>query len=332
MALTSTFADSSLLAHSRAVADKLAAHLCAKVIGRAETIRLVIIALLADGHVLLEDYPGSGKTLLARELGAAIAGGSNCDTLVPFRRIQFTPDLLPSDITGTSVFDASTCTFHFRPGPVFAWIVLADEINRTSPKVQAAVLEPMAEKQVTVENVTHRLDDLFFVIATQNPLDSAGTYPLPVAQLDRFMFQIRMKHISRDAELEVLRAEQWTAGGLDRVTREEILDARLALGAIEVSPEVDACLVDAARAMREHQAVAQGVSTRSLKLMRQALRASALLDGRDYVSAPDIELLAPYVFAHRLVLARAVDSAEAVVAACLEAPLERLARRTLSWR
>ena len=172
--------------------------------GRDEVIDLVLTALLADGHVLLEDYPGSGKTSLAKALGESIHEESTVKGLPTFRRIQFTPDLLPSDMTGVSVFEPAASTFEFRPGPVFTSILLADEINRTSPKVQAAMLEAMAEKQVTVDNVSHPLNDLFFVIATQNPRETAGTYPLPLPQLDRFLFKIKMDHISRDAELEVL--------------------------------------------------------------------------------------------------------------------------------
>ena len=192
------------LSGAREVAERLGARLRAAIRGRDEVVELMLIALLADGHVLLEDYPGSGKTTLARALGNALDNGSGAAGIAAFRRIQFTPDLLPSDITGTNIFDVETSKFSFRRGPVFAHIVLADEINRTSPKVQAAMLEAMAEKQVTVDNESHVLDDLFFVIATQNPLDLAGTYPLPTPQLDRFLFKIEMKHIERAAELQVL--------------------------------------------------------------------------------------------------------------------------------
>ncbi|MBY0523012.1 MAG: AAA family ATPase [Gemmataceae bacterium] len=161
-----------------------------KVQGRDDTIVLVLTALFADGHVLLEDHPGSGKTTLAKALGNCIAPTSDEAPIVAFRRIQFTPDLLPSDVTGVTMFDAEAREFVFRHGPIFANVVLADEINRTSPKVQASLLEAMAEKQVTVDNRTHELEELFFVIATQNPLDTAGTCPLPRAQLDRFLFKI----------------------------------------------------------------------------------------------------------------------------------------------
>src|SRR5215211_2416598 len=186
------------------VIERLRARLRAAVSGRDAVIEVIITAMLADGHILLEDYPGSGKTTLAKALGDAIIDDRPEDDIVTFRRIQFTPDLLPSDVTGTTIFDPNTNRFFFRPGPIFAHIVLADEINRTSPKVQSAMLEAMAEKQTTVDNRTRKLDDFFFVIATQNPLDLAGTFPLPSAQLDRFLFKVRMTHIDRESELEVL--------------------------------------------------------------------------------------------------------------------------------
>src|SRR5689334_3813298 len=192
------------LSAAHQIVRRLRERLTSAVKGRDDVIELILVALIADGHVLLEDYPGSGKTLLAKTLGDSISDDKPDDDIPGFRRIQFTPDLLPSDVTGVTVFDATTNQFTFRRGPVFAYVVLADEINRTSPKVQAAMLEAMAEKQVTVDNTTHKLDELFFVIATQNPLDLAGTYPLPVAQLDRFLFKIRMQDVSREAELDVL--------------------------------------------------------------------------------------------------------------------------------
>ncbi|MCB0324685.1 MAG: AAA family ATPase, partial [Bdellovibrionales bacterium] len=176
--------------------------------GRDDTLKLVLAGLVADGHVLIEDYPGSGKTTLAKTLGRSI-DCSDADGIerhiLPFRRIQFTPDLLPTDVLGVNVFEPKSATFRFQHGPIFAHIVLADEINRTGPKVQAAFLECMAERQVTIDNVTYPLDELFFVMGTQNPLDLAGTYPLPLVQLDRFLLKVPMRYVGADTELEILR-------------------------------------------------------------------------------------------------------------------------------
>jgi MoxR-like ATPase len=316
------------------VVQRLRNRLQMAVRGRDEVIELLIIALLADGHMLLEDYPGSGKTTLAKALGDCLIDDKPDDDIVTFRRIQFTPDLLPSDVTGTTIFDPNTNRFFFRPGPIFAHIVLADEINRTSPKVQSAMLEAMAEKQTTIDNRTRKLDDLFFVIATQNPLDLAGTFPLPSAQLDRFLFKVKMKHIHREAELEILasyKARRDGAGAdLPRVTRTEIVDARRVVEhMVYVAPEVRECLVDLANATRTDGRVLQGASTRSLVLMLPALQARALSRVRDFVNAEDVEYLAPYIFGHRLELAPGTDNVEAILRECLAKPMERLARATL---
>ncbi|MCA9526991.1 MAG: AAA family ATPase, partial [Myxococcales bacterium] len=278
------------------------------------------------------DYPGSGKTTLAKALGTAIVDDRPDDGLPTFRRVQFTPDMLPGDVTGVMVFDANSNDFHFRPGPVFTHVLLVDEINRTSPKVQAALLECMAEKQVTVDNQSHRLDDLFFVMATQNPLDSVGTYPLPLAQLDRFLFKVRMVHIDRASELQVLAS--WGAPrppcDLPRVTRDQIIAARATLRAeVEVSPRVHECLVDLARAIREDKRCIQGVSTRSLVLAVPALQTLALLRGRDFVAPEDIEHLAPHIFQHRLSLVPGAGDPTLVVKDALVKPMEALARGTL---
>ncbi len=324
----------SALDTPREVLKRLEDQLRYAVKGRESIIDLVLVALLADGHVLLEDYPGSGKTTLAKALGEAIIDDIEDDDIPSFRRIQFTPDLLPSDITGVSVFDTESSTFEFRRGPVFAYIVLGDEINRTSPKVQSAMLEAMAEKQVTVDNVSYPLDDLFFVIATQNPLDLTGTYPLPVAQLDRFLFKIRMDYIDRDSEIAVLntRLERSTPGSLQlpRVTRGEVVQARKQLQElIYIHPKINACLVDIARAIRSHPQVLQGISTRSLVLMAPALQAAALLRGRDYVSDDDIQWLAPYVFGHRMAMAPGGGDPEAILKEAMAPVLDQLSKSTL---
>jgi MoxR-like ATPase len=322
------------LERAHAVAEKLRERLSAAVRGRDDVIELVLTALFADGHVLLEDYPGSGKTTLARALGGAIRDEAEVQGIAGFRRIQFTPDLLPSDITGTNVFEVEGSKFVFRRGPIFAHVVLADEINRTSPKVQAAMLEAMAEKQVTVDNETHKLDELFFVIATQNPLDLAGTYPLPTPQLDRFLFKIRMDHIARDAELEVLAAypkpHLELAEAMPGVTRRELIEARRTLRAdVALDPAFRESLVDLARSLRDDKRVLQGASTRSLVLMMPALQARALVCGRDYVTPRDLEVLAPHVFTHRLECAPGVEDAAAVVREHAQSEVEKLARKSL---
>jgi MoxR-like ATPase len=326
------------LPECHSVARKLFDRVRAAVRGRDDVIELVLTALFADGHMLLEDFPGSGKTTLAKALGESILDDRPREErglIEPFRRIQFTPDLLPSDVTGTTVFEPHTATFTFRAGPVFAHVVLADEINRTSPKVQAAMLEAMAEKQVTVDNHTRPLDELFFVIATQNPLDLAGTYPLPVAQLDRFLFKIRMTHIDRESELEVLatlRERREGAGrNLPGVTRNEICRARRVIEeGVFVHPHVHEALVDIARHLRDDRRVVQGVSTRSLVLAVPALQTRAMLYGRDYVGSEDLEALLPHVFAHRLELGAGGSEAPAVIQDALAPSLERLARMTLT--
>ncbi|WP_167816226.1 MoxR family ATPase [Methanocorpusculum sp. GPch4] len=324
----------TLLDQAYELAQTLERRLQHAIRGREAVIDLLLTALLADGHVLLEDYPGSGKTTLAKALGDSIEDDQPHDEIVAFRRIQFTPDLLPSDITGVTVFDPDTGSFSFRPGPLFAHIVLADEINRTSPKVQAAMLEAMAEKQVTVDNVSHPLDELFFVVATQNPRDQAGTYPLPVAQHDRFLFKIRMDYIEREAELDVLRSarERRQAPGqeLPRVSRSAVVLARRTVESfVHVDERIHTCLVDMARSIRESPHVTQGVSTRSLVLMLPALQACALKRGRDYVTAEDVAYLAPFVFAHRMELAPGIDDASEVIRECTRPAMEILTRSTL---
>ena len=316
----------------RSIAQTIGARMRHDVMGRDEVVELVLVALFSDGHVLLEDYPGSGKTTLAKALGNAIVDDHPGDEIADFRRLQFTPDLLPSDITGVMVFDTATSSFHFRRGPVFAYVLLVDEINRTSPKVQSALLEAMAEKQVTVDNVSHKLDDLFFVIATQNPIDSLGTYPLPLAQLDRFLFKVRMDHIDRDSELQVVAAwgQPREKVDLPRVSRGDVVRARdLVRRAVAVSPRVQECLVDIARAIRADRRCTQGVSTRSLVQAIPALQTLAMLRGRDFVSPDDVEYLAVPLFQHRLALVPGVEDPRALVSESLRGPIEALSRSTL---
>ena len=317
---------------ARQVADVIRARMKAHVMGRDDVIELVLVALLSDGHILLEDYPGSGKTTLAKALGESILDDLPGDDIPEFRRIQFTPDLLPSDVTGVMIFDTDRNNFTFRRGPIFAYVVLVDEINRTSPKVQAALLEAMAESQVTVDNVTHKLDELFFVIATQNPLDVAGTYPLPLAQIDRFLFKIRMTHIDRASELDVM--EAWgtprQACELPRVTRGQVAAARgLVRNEVHIHRAVKECLVDTARNLREDRRVVQGMSTRALVQAIPALQTLAVFRGRDYVAPEDVEYLLPYLLVHRLELVPGTEDPRGLVLEAASGPLEGLARMTL---
>ena len=322
------------LGAARDTLERIRARVRHQVIGRDDVIDLLLIALIADGHVLLEDFPGSGKTTLAKALGGAVRGQAD-EGFASFRRVQFTPDLLPSDVTGISVFEPESGDFRFRPGPVFTHVLLADEINRTSPKVQAALLEAMAEKQVTIDNVTHALDEIFFVVATQNPRDLAGTYPLPVAQLDRFLFKVRMDPIGREDELEVLRTRRARRdedpADLPPVRPDDLVRARTAIDeGVHVDDAIHECLVDVATALRGDPRVAQAASTRSLVLAIPALQVRAVIEGRDFVSSDDLASLLPYILAHRIeAVAAAGSDAQALARELMAEPLETLARRTL---
>ena len=302
----------------------LAEHMSRGLIGRTRLVERLLVGLLANGHLLIEGAPGLAKTRAVKLLAEGVDAS--------FVRIQCTPDLMPADLTGTPVFRPDRGAFEFVKGPVFHSLVLVDEINRTTPKVQSALLEAMAEKQVTVDNTTHKLDPLFFVIATQNPLDAVGTYPLPLAQLDRFLFKIKMRHISRDAELEVLRTwghlREPTA--LPKVSRGEIVQARrLIRQSVFVSPAVQECLVDIARALRSDKRILQGVSTRSLVLAIPALQTLAMLRGRDFVAPEDVEHLAVPIFQHRMELVPGVEDVSTVIRDIIKQPLDALARQAL---
>ncbi|MGB0648547.1 MAG: AAA family ATPase, partial [Bradymonadia bacterium] len=300
----------------------------AAVMGRDEVIDLLIIGLITGGHILLEDYPGSGKTTLAKALGHCIAPTSAVDGLKSFRRLQFTPDLLPSDITGVMIFDPNKGQFHLRKGPIFAHVVLVDEINRTSPKVQSALLESMAENQVTIDNDTYPLDPLFLVIATQNPSDSVGTYPLPQAQLDRFLFKVSMTHIDPESEFAVLeKYGQPHAEGRQHtpLTRDEILSIRTHIHErVILNDSIKHCLVEIANTSRAHPDVMLGLSTRTLVQAIAALKAHALLHQRDYVTPEDITALALPLFKHRLLVKGGEERRESIVSEIIAGPLDTL--------
>ncbi|HTR33413.1 MAG TPA: MoxR family ATPase [Gaiellaceae bacterium] len=268
------------------------------VVGKREALELLLLGLLADGHVLLEDYPGLAKTLMARSFAQAAS--------MEFSRIQFTPDLMPSDVTGSSIFNQRTADFEFRPGPIFANLLLADEINRAPPKTQAALLEAMQERQVTTEGETRKLGPPFLVLATQNPIEYEGTYPLPEAQLDRFLLRMSVGYPARADEWRVLaeRAERGTDEvRLDAVVdRETLLEMQAACEQVYVSEPVGLYMVDVVAATRSSQSVQVGASPRGSLALLKLSRCRAALEGRDYVTPDDVKAVAVPALAHRLTL------------------------------
>src|SRR5437763_1991837 len=268
------------------------------VVGKRDALELLMLGLLADGHVLLEDYPGLAKTLMARSF-ARVAS-------MDFSRIQFTPDLMPSDVTGSSVFNQREADFEFRPGPIFANLLLADEINRAPPKTQAALLEAMQERQVTSEGQTRRLGPPFIVLATQNPIEYEGTYPLPEAQLDRFLLRMSVGYPAREDEWQMLanRAER----GTDEVQltpivdRDTLLEMQRAVEGVHVSEAVGLYMIDIAAATRDTQSIQVGASPRGSLALLKLSRSRAALQGRDFVTPDDVKSVAVPALAHRLTL------------------------------
>jgi MoxR-like ATPase len=265
--------------------------------GKTDVVRLSLVALIAEGHLLVEDVPGVGKTLIAKALARSI----DCSV----SRVQFTPDLLPSDVTGVTVYSPDTGEFEFRPGPVFANIVVGDEINRAGPKTQSALLESMAERTVTVDGTTYELAQPFMVIATQNPIELEGTYPLPEAQRDRFLMRVAVGYPHHDAELEILR----THGGDDRLARlgpvtdaASVAEAIVAVRDVHVTESLERYIVALCRATRNHPDVELGASPRASLGLLRAARAAAALTGREYAVPDDVKALALHVLPHRLIL------------------------------
>ena len=309
-------ADNGSFSEFQTAFERIAANVERTIQGKGEVIRLALVALMAEGHLLLEDVPGVGKTMLAKSIARSI----DCT----WRRIQFTPDLLPSDVTGVTIWDRKTDEFEFKRGAVFANICLGDEINRASPKTQSALLECMEERQVTVDGVTHELDEPFMVIATQNPIEHEGTYPLPESQLDRFMMRLSIGYPSRASELEILD----THGSENLLNElEPVADATEVQGLIKlarevhVAPSLKKYIVDLTEATRDHPDVFLGASPRASLYLLRASRAMAACRGRDYVVPDDIKDLIVPVLAHRVLLSPEAQmrgaSAEDVLGAML---------------
>ena len=309
-----------------ALAKKVIANIEKVILGKRQEVVLALVAYLCEGHVLLEDVPGVAKTMLARALAASVG----CS----FKRVQCTPDLLPGDITGASVFNPRTTEFEFRAGPIFAQIVLADEINRATPRTQSALLEAMAERRVTVDGQTYALEPPFHVIATQNPVDHEGTFPLPEAQLDRFLVRLSLGYPSAEEEtkmLDLLRQAHPIDSLGAVVSADEVLASQRAIREVYVDPKVRDYIVALVRNTREHEDVALGGSPRASMALFRSAQAVAAVRGNDFVLPDDVKRMAPAVLAHRLIVRpesrlRKVTSAAVVQQILTETPVPALAR------
>ncbi|MEG4801778.1 MoxR family ATPase [Microcoleus sp. ARI1-B5] len=276
--------------------ERLKQNLGKTIVGKADAIRLVLVAVLSGGHALLEDVPGVGKTLLAKSLARSIAG--------KFQRIQCTPDLLPTDITGTNIWNPSSGNFEFLPGPVFANVLLADEINRATPRTQSALLEVMEEKQVTVDGVSRNVPAPFFVIATQNPIEYQGTFPLPEAQMDRFTLSLTLGYPAASEELQMLErlSDSFAVEDLQPcISLEEVQELRRLCAAVKVEGSLKQYIVDLVRSTRQDEEITLGVSPRGAVALHRASQALAFISGRDFATPDDVKDLAPHVLSHRLI-------------------------------
>ncbi len=281
----------------QSVAERIIDNVSQVIIGKRNEIRLTVLGLLCQGHILIEDVPGVGKTMLARALARSIGAS--------FSRIQFTPDMLPSDVTGVSVFNQQTREFEFRPGPIMSQIVLTDEINRATPKTQAALLEAMEERQITVDGHTYALEEPFLVIATQNPIEYEGTFPLPEAQLDRFMLRIRLGYPTPQEEIAMLDSQQYQhplIGLTQVVSVDELLAAQRAVRDVYLNYDIKSYIVNLVTMTRQHPDVYLGASPRGALALYRAAQARAAVVGRDYVIPDDIKALAEPTLAHRIIV------------------------------
>ncbi len=301
------------------IAERIIANVEKVIIGKEAEVRLTLISLLCGGHVLIEDVPGVGKTILARSI--AVSTGCN------FRRIQFTPDLLPSDVSGVSIYNQKTGDFEFRAGPISAQVVLADEINRATPKTQSALLESMEEQQITVDGITHKLPEPFMVLATQNPIEYEGTFPLPEAQLDRFLLRIHLGYPSMTDEVLIMEGQQrqHPIDALDKVTNPaEILSMQHAVKDIYVDPLIKQYIVTIVDATRKNTSVYLGASPRGSLALYRTAQARALLDGRDFVVPDDVKELAYATLGHRIIIAPAARVKNVTAKEIVEQTLERI--------
>lgn len=301
--------------------EQLIANLNRVIVGKTDSIRLVLVALLCDGHALLEDVPGVGKTLLAKSLAKSINGR--------FQRIQCTPDLLPTDVTGTNVLKPGSLEFEFLPGPIFANVLLVDEINRATPRTQSALLEVMEEHQVTVDGKSRQVPRPFFVIATQNPIEYQGTFPLPEAQMDRFTISLSLGYPTEAEELQMLQRHQ-KGLQLDElkpcISLEEVKQLQDLASQVKVTKELQQYILNLVRSSRTHDEVTLGVSPRGTVSLQKATQAIAFLEGRDYAIPDDVKFLAPHLLSHRLITVGGRKSQAVVTKLLQSVPVEPLTR------